>query len=156
MCVEYLGSKDLLDMQKTAFLCSRKVDSTAVLRCFDWATEQRGMSGCVISGFHSQIEKEVLHFLLRCKVPVIMVLGRKMYQSLPEDLGEALSEGLLLIISTSTSPRQSTLTAQTRNRYILEHADRVVIGSLDPHGSLAPMVEEAQARGKRISILTNR
>jgi hypothetical protein len=36
-----LGNIDPLKQPKTAFLCSRKVPASVVLKCYDWAIEQR-------------------------------------------------------------------------------------------------------------------
>jgi len=55
-----LGNKELLKLKKTAFLCSRKIPASAVLKCYDWAIEQREKGNCVISGFHSKLEKRCL------------------------------------------------------------------------------------------------
>ena len=55
-----IGNEGLLKLSKTAFLCSRQVPASAVLRCYDWAIVQREAGTCVISGFHSTIEKDVL------------------------------------------------------------------------------------------------
>jgi hypothetical protein len=54
--VQKIGDTDILKLPKTAFLCSRKVPASVVLKCYDWAIEQRAAGNCVISGFHSQIE----------------------------------------------------------------------------------------------------
>lgn len=64
---EQLGNKELLQLNKTAFLCSRKIPASVVLKCYDWAIEQRDKGKCIISGFHSQLEKDVLHYLLKGK-----------------------------------------------------------------------------------------
>jgi len=64
MIKENIGNIDLLKLPKTAFLCSRKVPATVVLKCYDWAIEQREEGNCIISRFHSVIEKDVLHYLL--------------------------------------------------------------------------------------------
>jgi len=60
-----LGNTDLLTLPKTAFLCSRQIPASAVLKCYDWAIEQRDNGNCIISGFQSQIEKDVFHYLLK-------------------------------------------------------------------------------------------
>ena len=57
------GNIELLKLPKTAFLCSRNIPASAVLKCYDWAIEQRDKGNCVISGFHSKIEKDVFHYL---------------------------------------------------------------------------------------------
>lgn len=70
------GNTALLKLPKTAFLCSRKVPDSVVLKCYDLAIEQREKGNCVISGFQSQLEKDVLHYLLKGHQPIILVLAR--------------------------------------------------------------------------------
>lgn len=128
MNVTYLGNKELLNVDKVAFLCSREVNSRSVMRCYDWATEVCGTVGAVVSGFHSQIEKDVLHFLLQKKQPVILVLARKMYRELPKKLQAAMEGGHLLIISTAPKAvRVGREAAMARNDYIVTIADRIVL-----------------------------
>ena len=57
MITASLGNTDLLKLSKTAFLCSRKIPASVVLKCYDWAIEQRESGVCVISGFHSNWHK---------------------------------------------------------------------------------------------------
>ena len=137
MKTEYLGNKSILEAHKTAFLCSRQVSSRAVLRCYDWATEMRDRGEVVVSGFQSKIEKDVLHFLLKGKQPVIMVIARQMYKTLPPSLQAPLDEGRLLIISTApTATRVGKTAADQRNTYIAEIADNIVFGYIRPESSL--------------------
>ena len=63
--VDTLGNTGLLNLHKTAFLCSRRIPPSAVLKCYDWAIVQRDAGRCVISGFHSRLEKDALHYLLK-------------------------------------------------------------------------------------------
>ena len=141
-----IGNKELLKRKKTAFFCSRKVNSGSILKCYDWATSLDKESDCVISGFQSKIEREVLHFLLKKKIPVIVVLGRRMYKKLPNELDEACKKGKVLIISLSDNPRNSIATAEIRNRYIVDHADNIVFGSLNEESSLYPIYLEAKEK----------
>ena len=78
--MEHLGNRELLKQQKTAFLASGTIAPDVVLRCYDWATGEH--EGCVVSGFSSKLEQDVLHFLLKAKTPVIMVLARRMYREI--------------------------------------------------------------------------
>lgn len=41
MIASTLGNTALLKLHKPAFLCSRKVPASVVLKCYDWAIEQR-------------------------------------------------------------------------------------------------------------------
>ena len=65
MIKDLIGNIKFLKEYKIAFLCSRKIPASTVLKCYDWAIEQRENGSCIISGFHSQLEKDVLHYLLK-------------------------------------------------------------------------------------------
>lgn len=134
--MEYLGNQELLKLKKTAFLASSTISSETVLRCYDWATEMRNRGECVISGFSSKLEKDVLHFLLKGSQPIIIVLARKMYKVIPDELKEPLAQNRLLIISVSTAIRQSRVTAMARNKYVCEMADRILFVGVTEQSSL--------------------
>jgi predicted Rossmann fold nucleotide-binding protein DprA/Smf involved in DNA uptake len=131
-------------MPKTAFLASSTIPPDVVLRCYDWATGEH--EGCVVSGFSSRLEQDVLHFLLKAKTPVIMVLARRMYKEIPEELKAPLDQGCLLIISTSTAARQSRNTALARNRYICELSDHIMMVGVTENSSLYGLREEFSNR----------
>jgi len=152
--MEYTGNKDLLQLTKTAFLSSRNISTQSVIACYDWATQQRSAGRCVISGFHSQLEKDVLHFLLKGTQPVILVLGRSLYKQLPEELIKPLEENRLLIVSvvSQTTNRQSVESAMIRNKYIIENADEVVFGSIDPEGKLFQLYSGIKNLNKHIIL----
>ena len=134
MDVEYLGNKELLKQHKTAFLASNTIPPDMVLKCYDWATTKH--DGCVVSGFSSKLEQDVLHFLLKAKCPIILVLARCLYKVVPEELIEAMEEGRLLMISVSNANRQSKVTAHARNKYICEIADQILFVGVSEKSSL--------------------
>ena len=140
MNMEYLGNKELMNLPKTAFLASSTIPPDMVLKCYDWATGKH--EGCVVSGFSSKLEQDVLHFLLKAKTPVIMVLARRMYREIPEELKVPLEQGRLLIISTTAAVRQSRTTALARNRYICELADQIMMVGVTDGSSLYGLQEE--------------
>ena len=135
--MEYLGNKELLKLKKTAFLASSTIQPEMVLCCYDWAAGKH--EGCVVSGFSSKLERDVLHFLIKAKCPVILVLARQMYKVIPEKLKESLEQERLLIISTSTAVRQSKVTAHARNKYICEIADSILFVGVNEKSSLYPL-----------------
>lgn len=92
MYLPFLGNNDLLKLPKTAFLSSRKISPIAILKCYDWATQERDKGICVISDFHSPLEKDVLNFLLKGKQPVILIMGRALYKQNPDLLQNPLSK----------------------------------------------------------------
>ncbi len=132
--MEYLGNKKLLNLPKTAFLASSTIPPDMVLKCYDWAASKH--EGCIVSGFSSKLEKDVLHFLIKGKQPVIVVLARQLYKQIPQELQPLLDENRLLIISVSNSVRQSRATALARNRYICELADHIFMVGVTENSSL--------------------
>jgi predicted Rossmann fold nucleotide-binding protein DprA/Smf involved in DNA uptake len=151
--MEIVGNTELLKLPKTAFLCSRKAPASAVLKCYDWAATMRESGACVVSGFHSPMEKDVLHFLLKGDQPIILVLGRALYKEIPDAWAKPFLENRLLIVSVSDSPRQSEQTTETRNKYIVDIASNIVFGYLNPEGSLNKLHQQAIGDGKMVKIL---
>lgn len=140
--VDHKGNLSLLDVPKTAFLCSRKVPASIVLKCYDWAIARRNAGDCVISGFHSQLEKDVLHYLLKGTQPVILALARGLKDHLEPDLKKPLDEGRLLIISPfeKSVKKITAQTAQIRNQMMIDLADKITIGYASPGGLLEDLI----------------
>ena len=92
MDIQYLGNKDFLQLPATAFLASGTIKPDEVLKCFDWAVSTAKEGRCVVSGFSSYIEREVLHFLAKGKQPIILVLARQMYKQIPAELQTLLDD----------------------------------------------------------------
>ena len=140
--MEYLGNRELLKLKKTAFLASSTISSETVLSVYDWATEMRNRGECVVSGFSSKLEQDVLHFLLKGSQPIILVLARRMYRDIPDELKEPLVQNRLLIISVSNAVRQSKVTAMARNRYVCEMADKIFFVGVTEQSSLYTLKKE--------------
>lgn len=139
MEIQYLGNKDFLQLPATAFLASGTIKPDEVLKCFDWAVSATKEGRCVVSGFSSYIEREVLHFLAKGKQPIILVLARQMYKQVPAELQSLLDDNRLLIISVSNSSRQSKTTAFERNKYICEMAEQILFVGVTEKSSLYPL-----------------
>ena len=164
---QMLGNAALMQRPKVAFLSSRRVAPAAVMRCYDWATGMRGGGGtpggsagrlappgdgghagrvtlpCVVGGFQSALERDVLKLLLPAGGPsIVMVLARGMWRSVPMEYREAINAGRMLVVSPFSQGvvRASKETAERRNAFVLDHCDEAVFASLDPDGSLARLV----------------
>ena len=146
MIKESLGNTDLLKLPKTAFLCSRQVPASVVLKCYDWAIAQREAGNCIISGFHSQIEKDVLHYLLKGKQPIILALARGLKSTLEPEFSTPLEQGRLLIITPfdKSVKRVSSQNAQTRNQLMTTLADQITIGYANPGGQLEELLKRIE------------
>jgi predicted Rossmann fold nucleotide-binding protein DprA/Smf involved in DNA uptake len=107
--VFYFGNRTILEAHKTAFLCSRKCPSEIVIKSLDWAVEKKNNGQCVISGFHSRIEKDVFNILLKGNQPIILVLARGMKTRWPLEIKNAVKQDRLLVIS----PFEQSITRTT-------------------------------------------
>ncbi len=139
---KFVGNQEIQTVTKIGFLCSRKISATCVLRSYHWALAQAKAGNCVISGFHSRIEKDVLNFLIKGDQPLIIVLARGFYKRWQPEIRDRLDRGNLLIISPFDDSVTS-VTAQTcliRNKLIVELADRIVIGYASPTGQLSKLL----------------
>lgn len=141
-----LGDASILNLPKVGFLLSRKVPPSAVMKCYDWATEMRDKGVCVMGGFQSPLERDVLTFLLKGKQSVVWVLAHKLWteKCIPKAYREPIAAGRLLVVSpvAQTATRVDARTATIRNRYILEHSEKVVFAAIDPNGALSRLVGE--------------
>ena len=147
---QYTGKKELLNRKTLAFLSSRTIATDKVMACYDWATSLNAETDCVVSGFQSPIEQDVLHFLLIKRIPVIVVLARAMYKQIPEELEEAYNDGRVLFISISNNSRVNKATASIRNRYVVGLAQEILFGMLAEKSSLNEIYQYAKDNNKKI------
>ena len=148
MIRDSLGNEEILNLPKTAFLCSRRVPSSTVLKCYDWAIAQREAGRCVISGFHSQMEKDVLHYLLKGTQPIILALARGLRQRIEHELQQPLEQGRLVIVTPFDSSIKwvTSENAVIRNRMMIEMADEIVVGYSSPNGQLDILIADYEGR----------
>lgn len=139
-----LGNAELLSLYKTAFLCSREVPATVVLKCFDWAIAQREAGSCVISGFHSVLEKDVLAYLLKGTQPVIVALARGMKAKIDQEFKKPLEQGRLMIVTPfdQKHKRVTTQLSITRNAFMADIADEIVIGYAKAGGNIDRLIQQ--------------
>ena len=149
---DHLGDPAIWQLPKTAFLCSRKAPAAQVLKYYDWAIAMREAGVCVMLGAHSQLEKDVLHYLLKGEQPVVLVLARGMKKQLEPVCDAEVRKGRLLLLAPFP-PKVKRVTAETalvRNRFLVEHAQQIVLGHMAPEGGLSALIA---ASGKEHHVL---
>lgn len=140
--LDFTGNNNLLLETKTAFLCSQQLPASVKLKCYDWAIDQREKGNCVISGFHNQIEKDVMYHLLKGKQPIILVLARGLKARLEPEFQKPLKQGRMLIITpfNNSVKRVTSQNMQTRNILMTTLADRITIGYAKPDEHLEELL----------------
>jgi hypothetical protein len=144
--IDHIGNLELLKLEKTAFLCSRKIPASIVLKCYDWAIAQREQGKCIISGFHSKIEKDVLHYLLKGNQPIIIAMARGLKQRIEPELISELEKGRLLIVTPFEEEvkRITIETALIRNQFMIDLADCISVGFISKGGNLEELLKQTR------------
>ena len=141
--MEYFGNKVIVNLHKTAFLCSRKCPADIILKSLDWAKNKKDKGECVISCFHSRIEKDVFDILIKGTQPLMLVLARGMKKRWPKEIKKAVEQERLLIVSpfdkTVTYITQET--ANKRNKIMADIADEVFLAYATKDGNLDELLK---------------
>jgi predicted Rossmann fold nucleotide-binding protein DprA/Smf involved in DNA uptake len=135
-----LGNLALLALPKTGLFCSVRCPGDAILRTYDQAARWRDAGSCVISGFHSPVEKECLRILLRGNQPIIICPARSLEgMRLPTEWKRELDRSRLLLLSQfpENLRRATKDAAQQRNQLVVALADEVFIPHIAPGGQMA-------------------
>ena len=140
-----IGLLDLLDMHKTTFFCSNRCPGDAILEAMDQAQKWRDKGRCIISGFHSPIEKECLKILLRGRQPIIICPARSLENMrIPKEWHEGIGAGRILLLSPF-DPSHRRLTAalsEQRNKLVAALADEVYVAHTTPRGKIARLTAQ--------------
>ncbi len=144
----FLGNKEILSYRKIAFLCSRKCPSQIILKSLEWAKEKKNKGECIISGFHSKIEKDVFNILLNGMQPIILVLARGMKTYWPQNIKDAIEQNRLLVISPfSTDEKHVTQdNANKRNELMTSIADEIFVAYASPEGNLDKLIQTVKEK----------
>jgi predicted Rossmann fold nucleotide-binding protein DprA/Smf involved in DNA uptake len=131
-----LGNLDLLALPKTGLFCSRRCPGHVILPTYDLAARWRVTGRCIISGFHSLLERECLRILLRGTAPIIFCPARTLPERIPAGWRTPLAEGRMLILSgfASADKRVTNELAERRNAIVAALSDEVCFAHIRPGG----------------------
>jgi predicted Rossmann fold nucleotide-binding protein DprA/Smf involved in DNA uptake len=134
-----LGNRDLLALRKVALFCSARCPGHVILAAHDQAARWRDEGRCVISGFHSPVEKGCLSILLRGNQPIIICPARGVASMrAPSHWKQPLNANRLLVLSAfqKSQKRVTNSLAVDRNRLVAALADEIVFAHIAPGGHL--------------------
>ncbi|MFC2130956.1 DNA-binding protein, partial [Bacteroidota bacterium] len=111
---------------------------------YDWAIEQREKDNCIISGFHSKIEKDVFHILLKGDQPIILALARGLMQRYEPETRKSIENGRLLVLSPFEEKvvRVNRANANIRNELICEITDSIFVPYATPGEDLDKLLKK--------------
>lgn len=108
--MESIGNTSLLNSRKIGYLAGCKIAPLSVFSTLDWASETAKREDvAVVSGFHSQLERQVLDLLLHGHCGIICVLARKLYSKVPPEYHKAFLDGRILFLTEEKCIRVSKI-----------------------------------------------
>ncbi|WP_286335412.1 MULTISPECIES: hypothetical protein [Bacteroidales] len=135
--MESIGNNSLFGRRKIGFLAGSKIAPLSVLPTLDWASEIATREDvAVVSGFHSQLERQVLALLLKGKCGIICVLARSLYSKVPTEYKSAFDCGRVLFITEEKQSRATKESSHRRNKLIVFLSDELVTPDISPNSSL--------------------
>jgi predicted Rossmann fold nucleotide-binding protein DprA/Smf involved in DNA uptake len=141
--LSYIGDLRIIDQPMVALFCSNGCPGEIILKTYEQAAQWRDAGQCIISGFHSPVEKECLRILLRGAQPIIICPGRCLEGlRIRPDWQPHIEPGRLLLISPfpPTCRRAGKAVAHARHEFVAALADEVHVAYAEPGSSLCRFV----------------
>ena len=150
--INKIGNEQLLEREKTLFLCSKHTPYEIYPIIFDWV-ENLYETDCVMCFKTTEMEFEVMTSLLVHKVPTILVVMKRFTDVYNLQIEMALKEGrMLILVLERDEPRGAGQTPRLRNEFVVNMADKIVCGYVNSNGSIFSLL----AGRKNIEYLLNR
>ncbi len=150
------GNAAILQKKMLGLLCSVKCPGDLVLKTYDSARAIRDAGLTTISGFHSPMEAECLHILLRGTQSIVVCPARDITtMRLPPTWRTPLDEGRLLVLSPfdARARRMTRDTSCRRNLFAAAMADDLLVPYATPGGEVEDICRQAMAIGKQVYTL---
>ena len=134
--INKIGNEQLLEREKTLFLCSKQTPYKIYPIIFDWV-ENLSDTNCLMCFKTTEMEFEVMTSLLVHKVPTILVVLNKFTDVFNLQIEMAIKEGrMLILVLQRDEPRGAGQTPRLRNEFVANMADKIVCGYVNPNGSI--------------------
>lgn len=134
-----IGNPALLNREKIALLCSRNAPPD-ILDAAMRRVRRAGANCCFVGGFHSPPEKSLLDALLASEARLVCCPAWGIDTlRIPAAWLPALEDNRMLILEMCN--RDGNLAAaEDRNRFVLQHADKLYLPHISPGGMLDRLV----------------
>ena len=150
--INKIGNEQLLEREKTLFLCSKHTSYNIYPIIFDWV-ENLYETDCVMCFKTTEMEFEVMTSLLVHKVPTILVVMKRFTDVYNLQIEMALKEGRMLILVLERDELHGAgLTSRLRNEFVVNMADNIICGYVNPNGSIFSLL----AGRKNVEYLLDR
>ena len=140
LIIEKKGNQDLMNREKTLFLCSKKTPIKLYEYVFRW-TDCLMENDCIVCFNSTDMESEVLKALLVKKVPTILFVMNRFTDVNNIQVEQALKENrILIVVLRRDEPQGKGTTPRLRNEYVLSLCQHVICGYINKNGSVFPLL----------------
>ena len=134
--VKTIGNQELMNREKTLFLCSKKTPIGLYEPVFQWI-DSLTSKDCVACFNSTDMESEVLKALLVSEIPTILFVMNRFTDVNNLQIERALHDNrMLIVVLKRDEPRGSGLTPKLRNQYVLSICQHIVCGYINKNGSI--------------------
>ncbi|MBR1378961.1 MAG: hypothetical protein IJ557_07545 [Bacteroidaceae bacterium] len=138
--IETQGNRELMERNKTLFLCSKKTPIRLYNYVFDW-TDSLTEHDCIACFNSTQMEDEVVKALLVARIPTILFVMNRFTDVNNIQIEQALKEQrILIVVLKRDEPQEKGLTPRIRNEYVMSLCQRIVCGYVNKNGSVFGLV----------------
>lgn len=138
--IKTIGNKQLLEREKTLFLCSKHTPIDFYERIFQW-TDSLTDRDCIVCFNSTEMEAEVLKTLLVAGVPTVLFVMNRFTDVNNIQIEKALEEQrMLIVILQRDEPKGKGATPRLRNEYVLSVVNHIVCGYINKNGSVFPLL----------------
>lgn len=131
-----IGNRELLEREKTLFLCSKRTPLEMYGQVFQW-TDSLSERDCIVCFNSTEMEEEVLKALLVAKIPTILFVMNRFTDVNNIQIEQALKENrMLIVVLKRNEPQDKGQTPRLRNEYVLSLCQHVVCGYVNKNGSV--------------------
>ncbi len=151
--VTVLGNRAILDEPLLALACSAGCPPGLVLRAYDLAGALRDAGVPTVGGFHTPIERDCLHFLLKGTQPIVVCPARGIAgMRLRPEWKAPMADGRLLLLSPFSGElrRVTVALAEARNRFVGRLAAAAVVVHAAPGGRTETWCRAMLEEGKPV------
>jgi predicted Rossmann fold nucleotide-binding protein DprA/Smf involved in DNA uptake len=152
------GNLQILTHPKLAIFCSGKCPGVLVSQTKQVMQKVVDARVTVISGFHSEVEKECLSILLHGRQPIILSPARGLEKlRIRPEFKEPLENGRLLFLSFFKSHRHRSdiEMALKRNRYVAALADKILTIHAAPSSKTEQLCRDLISWRKSVFTMEN-
>jgi len=137
--IQQIGNKELLQKEKTLFVCSKRAPIATYGKIFSWVeslTEKDVVTCCNTT----ELEQEVMKSLVVNRVPTILVVMNKFKGENNIQIQKALAEKRMLIVVLKQTNKKRW-SPKDRNEFLINTmASHIIGGYINKYGSLFPLL----------------